>query len=267
MLAVPHPWNAVSVGYEATTMGYLAAYSRDALAEVALKKTSKVLDVACGPGTLTRLVAPHVARVDALDFSPQMIGLLDVYLAENTILNVQTCVGDGQDLPYHNDSYDAVFSMFGLMFFPDRVAGFSELWRVLKPGGTMVVGAWAPVSQSPGMQLMFAAIREMQQEMPSTPGPTIDSLENPAVFQKEMSEAGFAINRVMMVTHAMSANSVDDFWESLLKGSVPLVMLREQVGEAAWPAMVAKGKAYLKAQLGDGPISLNSDAWLGIAVK
>jgi ubiquinone/menaquinone biosynthesis C-methylase UbiE len=95
MLAVPHPWNAVSVGYEATTMGYLAKYSRSALAEAPLTKQSRVLAVACGPGTLTRLVAPHVAYVDALDFSPQMIGLLAVYLAESRTLNVETYVGDG----------------------------------------------------------------------------------------------------------------------------------------------------------------------------
>jgi ubiquinone/menaquinone biosynthesis C-methylase UbiE len=267
MLAVPHPWNAVSEGYEATTMGYLSRYSKRALQEVSLTKNAVVLDLACGPGTLTRMVAPYVAHVDALDFSPNMIALLDVYLAENAILNVETRVGDGQDLPYRSDRYDAVFSMFGLMFFPDRMAGFSELWRVLKPGGTMVVSSWAPVAQSPGMRLMFGAICAMQPDLPESPARVLDSLDNPVVFQREMAEAGFAINRVVMVTHEMTAGSVDDFWDNLLRGSVPLVMLREQVGEDAWPEMAARGKAYLQEQLGDGPVSLSSDAWLGIGVK
>lgn len=267
MLAVPHPWNAVSSGYEATTMGYLAQYSLSALDEVLLTKHSRVLDVACGPGTLTRLVAPHVAYVDALDFSPQMSGLLDVYLAESRTLNVETYVGDGQSLPYADDCYDAAFSMFGLMFFPDRVQGFSELRRVLKPGGTAVVGAWAPVSQSPAMTLMFGAIRAMQPDLPPSPATIIDSLDNPAVFQKEMAMAGFSTSRIVMVTHAMTAHSVDDFWDALLRGSVPLVMLREKVGETEWAIMAARGKAYLYDRLGTGPVSLDSDAWLGIGVK
>ena len=267
MLAVPHPWNAVSQGYEATTMGYLARYSRSALAEVVLTPASRVLDVACGPGTLTRLVAPHVGHVDALDFSPQMLALLDVYLAENKMLNVETVVGDGQNLPYPNHQYDAAFSMFGLMFFPDRVRGFSELHRVLKPGGTAVVSSWAPIEQSPAMRLMFGAIRAMQPDVASLPAPTIESLDNPEVFQREMAEAGFSNSRIVLVTQAMEAPDVDTLWDNLVRGSVPLVMLREKVGETAWSDMVVLGKNHLRDHVGTGPVSLTSDAWLGIGVK
>ena len=196
-----------------------------------------------------------------------MIALLDVYLAENKLLNVETCVGDGQHLPYLNNQYDAAFSMFGLMFFPDRVRGFSELHRVLKPGGTAVVGAWAPVAQSPAMNLMFGAIRAMQPDLPPSPVTVIDSLDNPDVFQREMAQAGFGSTRILLVTHAMEAPNVDVFWDNLLRGSVPLVMLREKVGEDAWATMAMLGKKYLADHVGDGPISLNSDAWLGVGVK
>ena len=93
-----------------------------------------VLDVACGPGTLAFLAARRGAEVMAVDFCAGMIGELAARLAE-TPAAIEARVADGMDLPLESGAFDAAFSMFGLMFFPDRARGFAELHRVLRPGG------------------------------------------------------------------------------------------------------------------------------------
>src|SRR5699024_11098930 len=94
-----------------------------------------VLDVACGPGTLTLLAAAAGATVTALDFSSPMIAQLRTRAAALDLASaVEVHEGGGQRLPFASAVFDAAFSMFGLMFFPDRHAGLRELARVLKPG-------------------------------------------------------------------------------------------------------------------------------------
>ena len=127
------PWELVAAGYEATTMHYLGQYCRLILDELDVGLASRVVDVACGPGTVTRMVAGSVASVDAIDFSAPMIELLNRHLEQQKISNVRAVVGDGQQLPYGSDQFDAAFSMFGLMFFPDRIKGFKYRCRVRKP--------------------------------------------------------------------------------------------------------------------------------------
>jgi ubiquinone/menaquinone biosynthesis C-methylase UbiE len=177
----PEPWSLVASGYEETTMFYLGEYSKRAITLAHLSSDQTILDVACGPGTLSRLAAPKVSQVTAIDFSKKMIDLFDTYISESGIKNIETHLGDGQQLTFADSVFDATFSMFGLMFFPDRIQGFKEMHRVLKPGGCTVVSSWAPLERSPAMQLMFGALHAAKPDLP-TPEKSIENLENPELF-------------------------------------------------------------------------------------
>ena len=95
--------------------------------------SARVIDVATGPGTVALALAPRVREVCALDFSSGMIEQLERESARRGLTNVRAVVGDGQSLPYADGAFSAGFSMFGLMFFPDRARGYRELARVLAP--------------------------------------------------------------------------------------------------------------------------------------
>jgi ubiquinone/menaquinone biosynthesis C-methylase UbiE len=69
------------------------------------------------------------------------------------IANIKTCLMDGQALEFGDNTFDFAYSIFGLMFFPDRLKGFREMHRTLRPGGRAAVTSWAPVEESPLMQL------------------------------------------------------------------------------------------------------------------
>jgi SAM-dependent methyltransferase len=196
-----------------------------------------------------------------------MIAELGRALAERKLENVRASVGDGQALGFADASFDAAFSMFGLMFFPDRAKGFSELFRVLVPGGVAVVSSWAPVEESSLMTLMFGAIRAAD---PSRPAPQKDllSLENAELFAQELRTAGFSEVRVAAHEHQFPLTaSADELWERMAKSSAPLVLMRRRMGEEQWSKQAEIARAHLRERLAGPPVPLTTKAYLGFGRK
>src|SRR5687768_15750521 len=94
-LATPEPWDLVSGAYAEEIVPQFELFAADALRLADVKAGSKVLDVACGPGTLSLLAAGRGAKVDAIDFSPGMVERLRARLAQQKIDGVTVQVGDG----------------------------------------------------------------------------------------------------------------------------------------------------------------------------
>jgi ubiquinone/menaquinone biosynthesis C-methylase UbiE len=264
-LATPGPWDLVAAGYEEETRPYMTRFSALALELLGLEPQHLVLDVACGPGTTTLLAAPRVTRVEGLDFAASMLEQAQKNLEAAGITNVTLTQGDGQNLPFTNDTFDRAFSMFGLMFFPDRPRGFRELFRVLRSGGRALVSSWAPMSESPLMTALFTPVRAFDPSRP-TPQADISSLENPRVLESEMVAAGFSDVKVETFAHELEFATARDLWNAMIKGSVPLVLLRRSLGEAVWQEKEPRAIAALEEVVG-GRTSLSSRAHLGFGTK
>lgn len=266
MLATNTPWDLVAEGYAEANMEFFTGFNAAAINLLRLSKTDRVLDVCCGPGTFARVAADKVASIDSLDFSENMIAILNQRIAEDDLSNVTALVGDGQNLPHHDETFDAALSMFGLMFFPDRAKGMAEMHRVLKPNGRACVASWAPVDQSPLMAIMFGALRTINPEIPE-PKTDIDSLENQNVLADELSQAGFKNVEVHRVTHGIEFPDARVFWETLTKGSAPVLMMRKKMGEEVWQDKSELAVKHIEDKIETFPAKLTSDAWLGIAIK
>jgi SAM-dependent methyltransferase len=102
-----------------------------------------VLDVGCGTGNATIPAAKLAARVTGLDASP---GLIEVAREKgaDAMVEVDWIVGDAQAMPFEDDSFDRVISIFGHMFAPDHRAAADELKRVCRPGGRIAIACWTP---------------------------------------------------------------------------------------------------------------------------
>jgi ubiquinone/menaquinone biosynthesis C-methylase UbiE len=267
ILSAIEPWDLVANGYAETTMQLLAHYAHEAIAASNLKPGAAILDVACGPGTLALMVAHEAGLVHGIDFSMPMLDIFRQHVQRAEHNNITIQHGDAQELPYANNTFDAAFSMFGLMFFPDRSKGFAEINRTLKPGGTIAVTSWAPIDRSPAMQMMFGAIRAINPNIPE-PQKSIDTLENPDVFKQEMLDAGFRNVNIQSVTrYAFPVTSIPEFWEGMVKGSAPIQMMKKGMGEVAWKEKEVLAIKYLEERLTELPIRLSSDAWLGVGIK
>ncbi|MDT7572320.1 MAG: hypothetical protein QOE05_2494 [Actinomycetota bacterium] len=112
-----------------------------------------VLDLACGTGAVTRVVAARCgpARVTGIDITEAM---LDV--ARSLVPDVTFLQGAFDGLPTADASADVVLCQQGLQFAPDRPAAVAEMARVLRPGGRIAVACWTDVTEQP----VFNAFRE-----------------------------------------------------------------------------------------------------------
>ena len=126
------------------------------LNHVEVRKGDRVIDVACGTGIVTRLVAGKVGKsgtIAGVDLNAGMIEAAQRYLTDmDATIEWHQC--DVIDLPFADAIFDIAFCQQGLQFFPDKPAALSEIRRVLVPGGTMILTVWSSVSP------LFAAIAD-----------------------------------------------------------------------------------------------------------
>ncbi|MDA0637407.1 methyltransferase domain-containing protein [Nonomuraea sp. MCN248] len=135
--------------YEMTSaIGFLGA-RREVFTRLAIQARprpgERFLDVGCGTGYLTRVVAPVVGpagRVTGIDPSPEMIG----YARGRAPGNCDYLVGEGQSLPFPDESFDAVVSSLAVHHIPEdaRQAAIREMARVLRPDGRLLVAEYRP---------------------------------------------------------------------------------------------------------------------------
>jgi len=157
-LSQPEPWSLVARGYETDTMPVFYQFCERALELMGFHGCDRAIDVACGTGTMSFVIRDRAARIDAIDFSEGMLDCFRQRIERDAIRNITPHFMDGQNLQFDDATFDCGFSMFGLMFFPDRSRGFDELYRVLKPGGKVAISSWAPADRSPLMQLLTGSI-------------------------------------------------------------------------------------------------------------
>jgi ubiquinone/menaquinone biosynthesis C-methylase UbiE len=103
-----------------------------------------VLDVACGSGTAALVAARRYCNVTGIDYVPELIERARKR-AEASGLPVDFQVEDAQNLPFPDNSFDVVFSVYGVQFAPDQEKAASELLRVCKPGGK--IGLAGPIPE------------------------------------------------------------------------------------------------------------------------
>jgi ubiquinone/menaquinone biosynthesis C-methylase UbiE len=108
-----------------------------------LKPGTKVLDAACGTGNLALPAARIGADVTGVDIAPNLVEQARANAAREG-LKAQFDEGDAEALPYEEASFDAVVTMFGVMFAPRPELVAAELLRVTKPGGLIAMANWTP---------------------------------------------------------------------------------------------------------------------------
>jgi ubiquinone/menaquinone biosynthesis C-methylase UbiE len=123
-------------------------YAEDLAARVRRLNPSRVLEIAAGTGVATRQLAkalPDEVAIVATDLNQPM---LNHAAAVGTARAVEWRQADVTQLPFVDGEFDMVVCQFGVMFFPDKAKAYSEVRRVLRPGGRFVFNVWDRIEEN-----------------------------------------------------------------------------------------------------------------------
>ena len=261
----PETWGAASQGYaDKVAPVMMGSFMSEFVDRLAVHSTSKVLEVGAGSGILTEVLALRGHSVLATDFAPKMIEVLRKRMQAAGLGNVTCEVMDGQNLKVDDNSFDAVASSFAVMFFPDRVKGFSEFCRVLRSDGRAMVSGWAGPDRFQAFGLFLEAMKTGFPDMPPPPTPPpVLSLADPTDFKVQMEAGGFRDVEVGFVTRDLQVPGFSEMWEMLTVGAPPVQMLFNRVGPAGRDRLHDTLAKIVEERYGSGPIVISNTATCG----
>jgi ubiquinone/menaquinone biosynthesis C-methylase UbiE len=200
-----------------------------------------VLDIATGPGepalSVAALVGPE-GKIVGIDPIPEMVAAARRAAGRLELKNAQFAVASADHLPFPADSFDAVVSRFGVMFFPSPVDGVREMLRVLKPGRKLALAVWHFAERNP---FHYSLSRVIERYVDSPP-PAPDALDafrfaSADKLRNVLNEAGVIATSERLLQFTIQAPiSVEDFWALRLEMSDSLrektaVLSNEQMSE------------------------------------
>ena len=230
----------------------------------------RILDIGCGCGTTTmklaKLVAPGGA-ITALDASSVMLDVARKRTVSATVpINIVNA--DAETYALESGSYDLMFSQFGVMFFSNPTAAFSNFHRALKPGGRISFVCWRGPKRNPFMMVPFNAVRHF---MPELAPPDPDAPASPLSFasrekvEKMLADAGFVDVKLdpFETDASMGEGSLEECTRYIVAfagGTVGAVI--RGAGEENTAAIISALQTGLAPYHKDNRVKLGASAWI-----
>ncbi len=167
------------------------------LARAGARAGERVLEIGCGTGAATVPFAEAVGergRVVGIDISEPMLAAARQRIAESGLDNVTLLQADAQVHRFEAGHFDLITSRFGVMFFADPVAAFSNLLPAARPDGRLCFVCWAPLEENRHWLIPYeVALRHLGPPAPTPPhmpGPL--AFSDPGYVRSILDSAGFA---------------------------------------------------------------------------
>lgn len=231
-------------------------YARDLAKRLDAKDGSRVLEVACGTGIVTRHLRerlPADARFVATDLNPPMLDFARRKLAGVGGIDWQPA--DACVLPFPEASFDVLVCQFGLMFVPDKPAALKEARRVLAPGGTFLLSVWDSLERNAFARLAHETIASFFDSDPPTFYQIPFGLHDAGLLKELLARAGFADVRIDPVSLGGESPRARDLARGLVEGNPVGNAVRERGRVTAEQVIEAVAKV-LAREFGDRPVRI-----------
>ena len=235
-------WGAHIEGYN-DTFGAVTRQTAEATLDAAKVRTGvRLLDVCCGPGMLSAAAVKRGARAVGLDF-PGVVAL-----ARKLVPGAEFQEGDATELPFPDNSFDAVVCGYGIMHVPDPERALQEMLRVLRPGGRAALSVWDNETSLSGLGLVYKAVHDYANlNVPLPHGPNIFQFSTREKMRDALSGIGFADVEATHFAQSWQLKSGRQLLDAVHEGTVRTrALLAAQTEE-----VIAKIIAYFEQALAD----------------
>lgn len=264
-------WDNIAPGYDRTNTPTQMWLGNEGLRRAGLRSGMRFLDVAAGSGALSIPAARLGARVMATDLSPVMLELLK-RRAQNEGLNIETRVMDGHALEIDDNSFELAGSQFGVMLFPDMSKGISEMARVVKPGGRVLMSVYGDPHKIEFFAFFVNAIQSVRPDFtgpPMDPPPLPFRLRDPEKLRKELAAAGLKDVKVETITEATEFQTGKELWDWLIWSNpiVEMVLGGLNLTSGEREAIQRALERLVRERAGSGRAVLTNPINIGIGTK
>lgn len=263
--------NAAETYERALIPAVFAAWAPLVVALAEPRPGERVLDVACGTGVVTRLVAQQVGRtgtVVGLDLNPGMLAVAASSAANEppTSALITWQEASAAKMPFLDAVFDIAYCQLGLQYFPDRPAALREMHRVLVSGGRLGLMVWRDIEHSPGFGILAAALaRHVGSEAAGIMRAPF-ALAEAEELRGLIAAAGFRDITIRPVPGTVRFPSVARFVQDYVAGS-PLAGHVAKVSDEARAALVSEVGDALRSHLSAGALAFPIEAHLASAKK
>jgi len=217
------------------------------LAAATLSSGERVLDVACGTGAATRAAAARVmpgGSATGLDIDPGMVEVARGRPSPAGGTPIAWHVASALEMPFQDNAFEVVLCLHGVQYFPDRLAGFKEMRRVLTSSGRIAVTAWRTIDQCKG----HAALAKVmdRHRIDSQPARRPFSLGEADELAMLANQAGFAEVTIDALVKVIRFESSEDFVRILAAGAPSTRHALAKISESQRQQLIAEMGAELE---------------------
>ena len=242
-------------------------YARDLAARLASLQQGRLLEVAAGTGIVTRTLAralPETVEIVATDLNQAM---LDFAAVQPIARDLTWQQADALHLPFDDQTFDAFVCQFGVMFFPDKRAGYSEAHRVLKPGGRFVFSVWDRIEENEFAHVVTEAVAALfPVDPPRFLARTPHGFYDTEVIRGDLRKVGFSAIVVETVERRSRAASPRDPAMGFCQGT-PLRNEIEARDAGRLEEATSAATSALVARFGQGAIDGKMQACVITAIR
>jgi len=231
-------WNKFSSGWKKWdnfNMHFLEPMGKAIIYGLNLKDDNHILDIATGtgePGITMASLVPN-GKVTATDLAKDMLDIAAGNAMEKGLSNYETLIADACELPFKEETFNAVSCRMGFMFFPDMQLGANEMYRVLKPGARIATSVWAGPDLNNWVTTMMSVIQKhIELPAPVQGSPGMFRCAAPGLIAGIFKEAGFKKIQEVVVTGNVDYQSFDQYWEMMMDVGAPIVAALSGADEA-----------------------------------
>lgn len=259
-------WNSFSPRWrkwDELFMDFLKPMGNEIIRLIHSKKNKIVLDVASGTGEpgLTIASMLNSGKVVITDLAEDMLGIARENANQRGIKNYETFACDVCELPFADNTFDAVSCRFGFMFFPDMLLAAKEMVRVLKQGGKIATSVWNIPEKNYWITAIMDGINtNMEVPVPEPDAPGMFRCAADGLIADLFSRAGLKNIEVKEVSGKMNCETAEVYWDVMTEVVPPVVASLSKADPATRDKIKRKVLRAVNQKYPAGKILIESSA-------
>ena len=259
-------WNKFSPGWKKwddLTMDFLKPMGDEIIRLIKPTNTEVILDVAGGTGEPGLTIASMLTdgKVSITDLAESMLEIARENAVQRGIKNIEIRACDVCELPFDDNTFDAISCRKGFMFFPDMLIAAKEMAHVLKPGGRIAASVWNVAEKNFWITAIMETISRNMELPPLPPGsPGMFRCAEDGLMSGLFEQAGFKNISVYEIAGKLNSKTTDIYWEMMTEIGAPIVAALSKADDALKEKIKTEVYQVVREKYPDGNVIMDSSA-------